>query len=1099
MTQPAFDRFTDTQRMELRSYVQLAGEVIAQYWPMRTFIHHNPLHGVESSPFEQAVQHGRQLFGGRGYLGNDEYRQYFHGGRIKEQDVRGALATLAGDTHITFAGRRLSHLDVLTASMIHGVSEEPGATDRGGDEHAAMTQRIRSWLQSLTEQDSSSWSASLSSTRNEPSIREPLSRWCDRTVGATIVDTINREMVKWCSAFLDEGEASWAMPQREQTFYRAWKTLAQHDLTLRLVGIREAAARIRALPDRTEDAVLDSLAGMGIPKAAWERYLSLHLVALPGWTGYIKWRAHQHGDPWQQAFPIDLVKYLAVRLFYERHLVEAACRLHLGLAGHDEALQEYMDRHPHAYRLRRAWVAGQVPERMATQVRHLLRAKHRHDHQAWDEIGHRYDLLRREQEAESRLHTAARSLARLALSLSINHAAIDSTATSDVRTLLEWLDGFPASRQGPVWLKAFEATHRRQILQDLTSGTVSETNTTDGDVSSRPLAQVVFCIDVRAEVFRRHLEHLGGYETLGLAGFFGVPVDYQPFSATHTVAHCPVLLKPKNQVREVPRSYHGALAERHKTAAQLSQAAHTLLHDLKENVATPYVMVEALGWFFGLPLFGRTLLPRCYHYVSRHVKHWLVPSVATTLTVDKITRTEAEDMVAAEQQAVIRELVRERFGLSGAALSPALLENIRRNAIGQTEEINGAVAKSLGLTPEAEQAFYEQLREQYRISSRGISARLERITQTGFSVTEQAYFVEAALRLMGLTSNFSRVVLFCAHGSTSQNNPYESALDCGACGGNHGLPNARAIAAMANRSAVRDLLQERGITIPNDTQFLAAEHDTTTDRVHVADLEDIPATHRKDLQRLLADLEEAGTQTALERRRSLERRDDPVEPSTARRALARRSEDWAEVRPEWGLSKNSVIIIGRRALTQRVNLRSRSFLHSYDHQQDSSGKLLETIMTAPLVVAQWINMEHYFSTVDNEVYGSGSKVYHNVVGRVGVMTGVWSDLRLGLPAQTVFNGSVPYHEPMRLLAVIEAPRERIEGIIDRHPLLDQLFNLGWVTLLALDPQDKQFYRYDRGTGWKREESGECDHDRIDAASNEGNQDRCAGRSVEVCH
>jgi uncharacterized protein YbcC (UPF0753/DUF2309 family) len=115
------------------------------------------------------------------------------------------------------------------------------------------------------------------------------------------------------------------------------------------------------------------------------------------------------------------------------------------------------------------------------------------------------------------------------------------------------------------------------------------------------------------------------------------------------------------------------------------------------------------------------------------------------------------------------------------------------------------------------------------------------------------------------------------------------------------------------------------------------------------------------------------------------------------------------------------------------------------------------------------------------------------------MTGVWSDLRLGLPAQTVFNGSVPYHEPMRLLAVIEAPRERIEGIIDRHPLLDQLFNLGWVTLLALDPQDKQFYRYDRGTGWKREESGERDHDRIDAASNEGNQDRCAGRSVEVCH
>ncbi len=156
-------------------------------------------------------------------------------------------------------------------------------------------------------------------------------------------------------------------------------------------------------------------------------------------------------------------------------------------------------------------------------------------------------------------------------------------------------------------------------------------------------------------------------------------------------------------------------------------------------------------------------------------------------------------------------------------------------------------------------------------------------------------------------------------------------------------------------------------------------------------------------------------------------------------------------------------------------------------------------MTAPLVVAQWINMEHYFSTVDNEVYGSGSKVYHNVVGRVGVMTGVSSDLRIGLPAQTVFNGALPYHEPVRLLAVIEAPRPRIRDIINRHPLLEQLFNLGWMTLVALDPQDKRFYRYDPATEWKPEHSGGLDHDRIAAASDEGDQDRRTGRSTEIRH
>jgi uncharacterized protein YbcC (UPF0753/DUF2309 family) len=152
---------------------------------------------------------------------------------------------------------------------------------------------------------------------------------------------------------------------------------------------------------------------------------------------------------------------------------------------------------------------------------------------------------------------------------------------------------------------------------------------------------------------------------------------------------------------------------------------------------------------------------------------------------------------------------------------------------------------------------------------------------------------------------------------------------------------------------------------------------------------------------------------------------------------------------------------------------------------------LETIMTAPLVVAQWINMEHYFSTVDNEVYGSGSKIYHNVVGRIGVMTGVWSDLRIGLPAQTVLNGRAPYHEPMRLLTVIEAPRDRISAIIGRHPLLQQLFHRKWVGLVALDPGEGSFYHYDGAAGWRR---GGEDDDRLDVTSDEGDQNRRSGRA-----
>jgi uncharacterized protein YbcC (UPF0753/DUF2309 family) len=196
------------------------------------------------------------------------------------------------------------------------------------------------------------------------------------------------------------------------------------------------------------------------------------------------------------------------------------------------------------------------------------------------------------------------------------------------------------------------------------------------------------------------------------------------------------------------------------------------------------------------------------------------------------------------------------------------------------------------------------------------------------------------------------------------------------------------------------------------------------------------------------------------------------DPAAAARDAHRNAMDWSQVRPEWGLSRNAYFVIGRRALTQSMGLDGRAFLHSYDYRVDPNRRLLETILTGPLVVGQWINMEHYFSAVDNERFGSGSKVYHNVTGRFGVMTGNLSDLRTGLPAQTVLKDGRPYHEPMRLITVIEAPFAQARAAVDNVVAVKRLVHNGWIRLIAIDPETGTVRLFQDG-GWRRRSHAEA--------------------------
>ena len=320
---------------------------------------------------------------------------------------------------------------------------------------------------------------------------------------------------------------------------------------------------------------------------------------------------------------------------------------------------------------------------------------------------------------------------------------------------------------------------------------------------------------------------------------------------------------------------------------------------------------------------------------------------------------------------------------------------------------------------------------------------------------------EKILRAMSLTGGMARLVLVCGHGAEVTNAPHASALQCGACGGFAGDVNARLLAALLNEPAVRAGLGERGIAIPADTHFVPGLHDTVSDAVRMFD-EAVPVTHRAEMERLRAALATAGASARVERARTLPRGSD--------RTLARRGHDWSEVRPEWGLAGCEGFVAAPRTRTAGRDLGGRIFLHDYDWRQDEGARILELILSAPVVVASWIALQYHGSTVAPETFGSGNKLLHNVIGGIGVLEGNGGPLRVGLPWQSVHDGDAPRHVPSRLVVAIEAPEEMIYRVLERQPGVRALFDNGWLTLVTLEGAGGLGRRYENG-GWIERHAG----------------------------
>lgn len=507
---------------------------------------------------------------------------------------------------------------------------------------------------------------------------------------------------------------------------------------------------------------------------------------------------------------------------------------------------------------------------------------------------------------------------------------------------------------GQIWLAAAERSFRDSLVPQLERAAID----LGSDPNTRPAAQLVFCIDVRSEPFRRAVEAQGAYETYGYAGFFGLPVALKP-RCGHRRKQLPVLLQPAYELALDPVGEAGAVAQARDTRAG---ATRDLLATLKSGAATTFSTAEAMGPFAALIAVARTLTPR---------------------------------------------LVRKATKTDGAAFAPRL----------ESDTI---------------------------VSGLPLQARID--AARGFFATT------------GMPRRTARLVLLAGHGGEAVNNPYAAALDCGACGGHAGGPNARAMAAVLNDVEVRAALAADGEAIPADTLFLAAEHNTTTDEVTIYDADAVPASHASELGLFAADLRAAGAANRARRAASLGASADGLFDAAAH---------WGEVRPEWGLARNAAFIVAPRALTKGVDLDGRAFLHSYDWRIDADDSALTLILTAPMVVAQWINCQYLFSTLDNDHYGAGDKTTHNVMGGIGVVQGNGGDLRVGLPRQSLFDDAgLPHHVPQRLLTIVHAPVEKVERVIAANPILQTLFGNGWVNLVVIDPAT--------GKAQRRRPDGELD-------------------------
>jgi uncharacterized protein YbcC (UPF0753/DUF2309 family) len=855
------DTNINLQESDINVLIESASRVIAPLWPISTFAARNPWMGLEKQSFEQVA----------GWLKN-----------TRDIDIYPSASMILsakskGEIDEAFVKMGLQRwLDSHSFNVPRDVAERFCHAALKSD---PLPSNILSShkLEKLVEEFSG-----LNTDSIENSSMQPISSHIENQGGERFINILDHHIIKWCKLYLDDSQAGWTMPNREEGFYRAWQRLIQYDPALS----KNQRKSLKGWPQEANMALKEALFALDIPESKIQTYLEGHLLSLPGWAGMMLWRSRQSSH--EHAL---LTEYLAIRISMEWALIKPNLPF-----------------------------TNQRSEKKVL-ITPLLAS--------WIHWG----------------------------DLSIEEWAIMSPAEQN--EYLSFAYSFNEMLCRKLWLEAWEQTHTDRLSQKI----ISKQRKTNGKKSV--LAQLAFCIDVRSEPFRRQLEKEGPFDTIGIAGFFGLPIATSELGSSHSHSSLPVILKPQHKIKEsADENELKSYQQRRKAVNSLSYTFKTM----KQNVLASLLLPELSGPWLSLQMVARSFVPRRADRFMRNLHETWLRKPNTKLLLNHVHNTEAEIPV-------------------------------------------------------------------------------------GFSEEEKVNYARQALKMMGLTENFASLVVICGHGSQSTNNPYAAALDCGACGGAAGGFNARVLAVLCNLPEVREELSSEGIEIPEDTVFVAAEHKTTVDELHWIYVPELSEAAQEAFDRIEAILPKVSQNANAERLAQLPNFQSKLINPKAE--ALRFAEDWSEIRPEWGLARNAAFIIGQRELTKDCDLEGRAFLHNYDWKKDESGDLLANIIAGPGTVTQWINLQYYASTVAPHYYGSGNKATQTVTAGLGVMQGNASDLLAGLPWQSVMQSdSEAYHSPLRLLIVIQAPREYVERLLNNDSALREKVQNGWVRLASVDPEGR---------------------------------------------